>query len=139
MDLANGMEHGIELRDVKKAVEVARAAFAARAASDKMTGELAPGWPAHRQPAIDRAILRLAHYEIQAADVAGAIVINDAVNLAKEFGTEKSAGFVNALLDKILKSKQGEVVTPVTDTVPGGPTPPAAGAASGSGGAGGEA
>lgn len=108
MELAAGMEHGLELRDVKRASELATAAFEARAASDAATAELAPGWPAHRQPAIDRAILRLAHYEITRGEVAGAIVINEAVNLAKEFGTEKSAAFVNALLDKIHKAKNGE-------------------------------
>lgn len=106
-ELAAAMEHGLdEPKDVRKATELAQAAFEARAASDAATLELAPGWPAHRQPAIDRAILRLGHYELVKGTAPGPAVIDDAVKLAKEFGTEKSPPFVNALLDKIYKAKQ---------------------------------
>lgn len=104
-ELAAQMEHGLAAREVRRACDLAAAAFADRALADAATTELAPAWPANRQPAIDRAILRLAHHEITKDPAQGAIVINEAVNLAKEFGTEKSPGFVNALLDKILKAK----------------------------------
>ena len=118
-ELAAQMEHGQAAREVRKACELASAAYADRQASDAATAELAPGWPAHRQPAIDRAILRLAHHEISKDPGSGAIIINDAVNLAKEFGTEKSPGFVNALLDKILKAK----LSPTPATPPSDPPP----------------
>lgn len=121
LDLAAQMEHALSPKEVRKAAELASAAFADRAASDAATAELAPGWPANRQPAIDRAILRLAHYEITHEPAAGAIVINEAVNLAKEFGTEKSPGFVNALLDKILKAKLAPAAAIPTPT-PDAPT-----------------
>ncbi len=94
--------------EIKKAFLMASAAFADRAAADAFMTDAAPGWPAHRQAAVDRAILRLAHYEMTATDGPGAgthpkIVVNEAVELAKEFSTEKSPAFVNGLLDKLLK------------------------------------
>lgn len=94
---------GFEPRDRRKAFDLAMKAFAARNDADKTMRELAPTWPAHRQPAADRAILRLAHYEMHALKTHPVIIVNEAVELAKHFSTDKSPGFVNALLDKILK------------------------------------
>ena len=65
--------------------------------------ELAPYWPTHRQAAVDRAILRLAHYEMMSGQTPPKVVVNEAVELAKRFSTERSPSFVNALLDKVLK------------------------------------
>ena len=110
--LTDAMEHGLDPKDARKAADLAQAAFDARALSDAATLELAPGWPAHRQPAIDRAILRLGHYEILKAVAPGPAVIDDAVKLAKEFGTEKSPPFINALLDKIFKARSPETPRP---------------------------
>ena len=73
--------------------------------SDALVEPLSPEWPTHRQPMIDRNILRLALYEMQHAGTPGKIAINEAVELAREFGGEKSTGFVNAILDKIWKMK----------------------------------
>jgi transcription antitermination protein NusB len=82
------------------AIATAQSAFAGRAESDKLFTSFAPTWPAHRQPAVDRAILRLAFYELKLGAAPFKSVINDAVGLASEFSTEKSPGFVNALLDR---------------------------------------
>lgn len=82
------------------AISTAQSAFAARRDSDALFAEFAPTWPAHRQPAVDRAILRLAFYELRLAAAPFKSVINDAVGLASEFSTDKSPGFVNALLDR---------------------------------------
>jgi N utilization substance protein B len=89
--------------DVRKAVDLARAAWAGREAADAELLTLAPTWPAHRQASVDRALLRLAYHEMTATRTHPKIVVNEAVELAKEFGGEKSPGFVNGLLDKILK------------------------------------
>lgn len=88
--------------DKDKAVKTALAAWAARARADAAFAELAPEWPAHRMPAVDRAVLRLAHHEMHAG-AQPKVVVNEAVELAKQFSTADSPGFVNALLDKILK------------------------------------
>lgn len=101
-------EEGFDRRDIEKALELAQAAYSARSAADAVMLQLAPTWPAHRQAAVDRAILRLAHYEMTSGTTGPKIVVNEAVELAKRFSTEKSPGFVNALLDKVLKKVLAE-------------------------------
>lgn len=94
---------GLVERDRERAIDLAQAAFAARAEADRAMMELAPTWPSHRQAAVDRAILRLAHYEMTSGRTPPKIAVNEAVELAKEFSTDKSPAFVNGLLDKVLK------------------------------------
>ena len=56
----------------------------------------------HRLAAVDRNILRLAIYEmLHSPDVAPVIIINEAIEIAKKFGAEKSGGFVNGILDRV--------------------------------------
>jgi N utilization substance protein B len=117
--------------EIKKAFLMASAAFADRAAADAFMTEAAPGWPAHRQAAVDRAILRLAHYEMVSGETHPKIAVNEAVELAKTFSTEKSPSFINGLLDKLLKqvlAERGELdpastttTTVVHTEVPGTP------------------
>ena len=71
---------------------------------DLLVKPCTPEWPTHRQPVIDRNILRIALHEINDVGTPGGKVINEAVELAKEYGTEKSPAFVNAVLDRIWKS-----------------------------------
>lgn len=97
---------------IEAAFKLAIAAFTDRRAADSAMAALAPTWPAHRQAAVDRSILRLAHYELKNRLGPGKQVINDAVSLAQEFSTDKSPSFVNALLDKIWKRLEGEPVGP---------------------------
>lgn len=91
----------------RKAFDLATAAYGDRARADELMTALAPAWPVHRQAPVDRAILRLAHFEITSGRVDARIAINEAVELAKAFSTEKSPGFVNALLDKVQKRGDG--------------------------------
>ena len=100
-------------KDRKAAAELATQAFAGRTIADEAMKELAPTWPANRQPAVDRAILRLGHHEITTDQSSGPIVINEAVELAKEFGTDKSPAFVNALLDRVHKKHTNDPTPPV--------------------------
>jgi N utilization substance protein B len=85
--------------------KIATGAWEHREALDDLVRPLSPEWPTHRQPMIDRNILRIALYEIRHAGTAGKVAINGAVELAKEFGGEKSFGFVNAVLDRIWKEE----------------------------------
>ena len=78
-------------------------AWNARAESDAAMEALAPAWPARRQAAVDRAILRLAHYQMYRPGALPKVIVNDAVELAKQYSTDKSPSFINALLDKVLK------------------------------------
>lgn len=99
---------GFTADERQRAFDLAAAAFERRDAADRELEALAPDWPAHRQAAADRAILRLSHHELTLARAPGRVVISDAVELAKEFGTDRSPAFVNALLDKVYQRVRRE-------------------------------
>ncbi len=86
-----------------EAMTLARSAWQTREQADALSEALAPDWPARRQPVVDRSILRLAFYEMTALDMPAAIVINEAVELAKAFGTDRSPSFINGVLDKMAR------------------------------------
>lgn len=90
--------------DHERGYELAVSAWARRAEADAAVAALTPEWPTHRQPVVDRNILRLALYEMAHEDTPPKVVINEAVELAREYSTEKSHLFVNAVLDRIYKS-----------------------------------
>lgn len=94
--------------DLRKAWETGLGAYEARREADAAVGELAPTWPAVRQPAVDRAILRLAYYELVRGSAPGRVIVNEAVELAKAYSTERSPAFVNGVLDKLMKHVGGE-------------------------------
>jgi len=94
---------GFTPKERDEAFRLAVEAYAARRAADEEMAALAPAWPAHRQAAVDRAILRLAHYEMTSGRTPPKAAVSEAVELAKAFSTEKSPAFVNGLLDKVLK------------------------------------
>ncbi len=62
-------------------------------------------WDFERLGAIERATLRLATYEILFGGLDSAVVINEAVEITKAFGTEQSPKFINGVLDAISKDK----------------------------------
>ncbi|GHT10429.1 N utilization substance protein B [Planctomycetales bacterium] len=68
---------------------------------DDLLAGVAKNWSLERMNPTDKSILRLAVYEITATDTPKAVVINEAVELAKQFGTTESAAFVNGILDKV--------------------------------------
>ena len=76
----------------------------------------AANYELHRIAAVDRNILRLAIYELlYCPDIAPVIAINEAIEIAKRFGAEKSGGFVNGILDRVkseLNRPAREGVTP---------------------------
>jgi len=62
-------------------------------------------WEFERIGAIERATLRLGAYEILYTTLDGAVVINEALEVAKAFGTEQSTKFINGILDAITKER----------------------------------
>ncbi len=93
----------------EEATALASDAWAVHEQADVLFTELAPKWPAHRQPPVDRAILRLAYHEIASARVPIRIAINEAVELAKVFCADPSASFINGLLDKAARNLKGQI------------------------------
>lgn len=90
-------------RERDRAFKTATAAYANRETADAELGALSTEWRIERMPAMDRAVLRLAHHEITVAGDKPKAAVHEAVELAKQFSTPESPGFVNALLDKVLK------------------------------------
>lgn len=81
--------------------KLASGAWDNRAELDAELGEVATGWRVERMPAVDRAILRLALYELRHTDTPVPVVISEAVELAKEYSTKRSGAFVNGVLAKL--------------------------------------
>ena len=71
---------------------------------DDMITAQADNWRLERMPAVDRNVLRLAIYEmLHETDTPKLVVVDEAIELAKKFGSEQSGRFVNGLLDGLLK------------------------------------
>ena len=77
---------------------------------DKIIGNAATAWPIDKLNRIDLAILRLAIYELKQGQTPAKVIIDEAVELAKEFGSESSSSFVNGVLGSVyanLEKKNG--------------------------------
>ena len=78
---------------------------------DKIIARNAPAWPVHQLPPVDRNVLRLAIQEMLGDNGSPTgVIINEAVELAKRFGSETSAKFVNGVLGSVQR-KHDEVLT----------------------------
>jgi N utilization substance protein B len=72
---------------------------------DALLAEKAEHWSLARMAATDRNLLRLGAYEIRYADTPDRVAINEAVELAKRYGTAQSSQFINGILDKLIERK----------------------------------
>jgi N utilization substance protein B len=72
---------------------------------DRIIEEAAPNWPIDQMPGVDKAILRMALFELlldAAEQTPMKAIINEAVELAKHFGSDNSARFVNGVLGTVV-------------------------------------
>ena len=69
---------------------------------DERLAQTADHWSLERMAATDRNVLRLGAYEILHSATPERVAINEAVELAKRFGSKQSAQFVNGILDRLL-------------------------------------
>jgi N utilization substance protein B len=77
-----------------------------RARIDEILTAYADGWTIERMPGVDRAVLRLGVYELlYRDDVPDAVVIDEAVELAKTLSTDESPRFVNGVLARVLRDR----------------------------------
>jgi N utilization substance protein B len=70
---------------------------------DTTIGEHSRNWRVSRMAAVDRNILRLATYELRHTDTPDAVILNEAVDLARRFGDDPSPAFVNGILDAVAR------------------------------------
>ena len=82
-----------------------------REALDGVIDKVAPDWPVDQISLIDKVILQIAIYELKNCnDVPPKVVINEAVELSKEFGGENSSKFVNGVLGTIYKQSEKQIL-----------------------------
>ena len=88
------------------AVRLVEGAVEHRARIDELIDRHARGWSLERLPDVDRAILRMAVFELLwAEDVPDAVVIDEAVELARMLSTDDSPAYVNGVLGAILDAE----------------------------------
>ncbi|WP_457594165.1 transcription antitermination factor NusB [Hydrogenimonas sp.] len=75
---------------------------------DKQIRDHLKDWDFERLDHVDKSIMRLGTYELLHTDLDRAVIINEAVELAKELGSDQSPKFVNGVLDAIEKSVKGK-------------------------------
>ena len=94
-------------RSFSYAKRLVRGTLEHREEIDALIREQAEHWRLERMPAVDRNILRLAVFEfLYEPDVPKLVILDEAIELAKQFGSEQSGRFVNGLLDGILKKHE---------------------------------
>lgn len=90
--------------DREYAAMLARGTVGSLAELDPLLEAQAEHWRLSRMAVIDRLILRLAAYEMRhVADAPPAVVINEALELARRFSSEDAVGFINGILDGLAK------------------------------------
>jgi len=89
-------------REVRELAEaLVRGVAEHRRSVDDAIEEASSNWRLDRMARVDRNVLRLAVYELLQTDVPVKVVINEAIELGKKFGSESSGAFVNGVLDKV--------------------------------------
>ena len=90
----------------REALVMATGAWGQREMIDPRIERLAPQWPTRRQPGVDRNLLRLAVWELTNTPTPPKVIIDEAIELSRQYSTEQSASFVNGVLDAIHKENQ---------------------------------
>lgn len=101
-------ESEVELSDVDATrafvLELVNGTWSRKEAIDTLLEDYLKGWQISRLSKVDRQVLRLATYEmIFRDDVPGKVAVNEAIELAKHFGTAESGKFVNGVLGKMIQ------------------------------------
>lgn len=107
------------------AAELARGCYAHVDEIDRGLRRVSENWALERMPGSDRNLLRLAVYELRFAPdhVDDAVVINEAVEIAKAYGTDESASFVNGVLGRVVRDGRifpKRAAAPADDAAEGG-------------------
>ena len=99
---------------------------AEQAALDAELDARSQNWRVSRMAATDRAILRMAAFELLHTDVPGPVAVDEAIELARRYGTEASPRFVAGILGRLLAERDGVPVAELPAAEQGPDQPPAA-------------
>jgi len=89
------------------AAELVSGVWEEREDLDAAIGAASTGWRVERMPPVDRSVLRIALWELRhRPDTPAAVVIAEAVRLAKAYSTERSGGFVNGVLSRLAADRR---------------------------------
>jgi len=92
----------IKLSDESFFTELVHGVIKSKPEIDLILQTCSKNWKISRMPGVDRTIMRIAIFElIHCSDIPSVVSINEAVEIAKKFGTAKSASFINGVLDCI--------------------------------------
>ena len=127
-----GARAALDRRQVEESLRRADAAYAERlilgveehlAEIDACLQEVAPDWPLADVSTVDRTILRVALYELlfNNAAVPSGAVINEAVEIAKSYGSDASRRFVNGVLGTVSRERVAQPASPTETEEAGGP------------------
>ncbi len=104
-------ENGLELAaaDFQRAWPLARELFSGvclnLSALDDAISEASANWSLSRMSPVDRALLRLAYYEmLHRDDIPPKVSLNEALEIAKAYGDDDSASFINGVLDRLMRA-----------------------------------
>jgi N utilization substance protein B len=87
------------------AEEIIKGTYKHLAEINKLIHKCAKNWSLDRMAVVDRNVLRMAVYEIlHRMDIPTSVTINEAIEIAKKFGTEESGSFVNGILDNVART-----------------------------------
>ena len=86
--------------------ELARGTTAMSTEIDRQIAEKAEHWKLDRMPLVDRNVLRMAIYEMSRKDTPAAVVIDEALELARQFAGDESVSFINAVLYAVHREQE---------------------------------
>jgi N utilization substance protein B len=98
----------VEREVMALAEALVRGVAAHRRAVDEAIERVSTNWRLDRMAKVDRNVLRLAVYELLETDVPVKVVINEAIELGKKYGSESTGAFVNGVLDKVASGLPAE-------------------------------
>ncbi|HVE92143.1 MAG TPA: transcription antitermination factor NusB [Actinomycetota bacterium] len=101
------------------AVRLIEAITARREEIDSILSAKSIGWPMQRMSPVDRNVLRIGVLELLEGDIPPAVIIDEAVELAKRFSGEPAGRFVNGILAAVLADRQEPGVAPEPSPAPG--------------------
>ena len=107
----NLAEFGPGLDEIEFIWRIVKGVVEHKAEIDKLIHEAAPEWPLEQIALIDRNALRIGFYELLHADrkeVPAAVAINEAIEIAKNYGGPNSGKFINGVLGTVYKKMQGD-------------------------------